>query len=247
MKKEKTNYFTVAVYSTEIKRLKEKSQKVLLDNQKIKVSHGRVNVRQNFYSFNKLQHKTQKLIGSEDLSIPDLRFDTQAMWILIPNEYRKILDEKKFNIEGSLHAVVHALIHMVPILAQIDRYDIDGTFIEEDQEFNQTIIYIFDAFRDGVGIAERVYEKINELLLMTRDLIKSCPCTSKKGCPACIMATNCVQMNDPLDKKGALALLELLIKGETEVKASKQLNTPPKSEQEVFDSTTKPPEKCPEC
>ena len=245
--KTKTNYFTVAVYSTEIKRLIENSQKKLLKNQKVTISHGRVNVRQIFHSYNKLQHKTQKLIGSEDLTIPDLRYNTQAMWLLIPDEYEEILDEKNYDFEGSLHAVVHALIHMVPILAQIDRYDTDGTFVEDDIEYNQTIIYIFDAFRDGVGIAERIFEKISDLLMMARDLIKSCPCTSKKGCPACVVATKCVQMNDPLNKKGALALLELLIEDHTQVEKDQQIEVPQESIPEKTDTTSKPPAQCPEC
>jgi len=211
LKKVKTNYFTNAVYSSEIKRLNEKSQKSLPKNQKVVISHGRVNVRQKFHSFNKSKNITQELIGNEDLSIPDLRFNTQAMWILIPDEYKEKLEAKKYNYEGSLHALVHSLIHMIPVLAQIDRYDTDAIFVEDDPEFSQAIVYIFDAFRDGVGISERVFDKICELLIMARDLLKTCPCTSKKGCPACVMAANCVQMNNPLDKKGALALLTLMI------------------------------------
>ncbi len=82
---------------------------------------------------------------------------------------------------------------------------------------------------------------------MTRDLLKSCPCTSKKGCPGCVMATNCTQMNDPLDKKGALALLELLIEIDTQVEEYLQLDLQPKPEQEKFDTVNKPPAQCPEC
>jgi len=190
--KTKTNYFTIAVYSTEIKRIKEVSQKSLQKNQKTIVSHGRVNVKQIFHSFKKFQNISQDSIESEELSIPNLRFNTQAMWIFIPEEYKKVLTEKNLNDEGSLHGVVHALIHMIPLLAQIDRYDTDGIFVEDDLEYGQTIIYIFDAFRDGVGIAERVYDKISELLTMARDLLRSCPCTNKKGCPGCTMATNCI-------------------------------------------------------
>jgi DEAD/DEAH box helicase domain-containing protein len=215
--KAKRNYFTVSVYETEIKRLKQISHKQFGIDHKLQVFYGIVNVKQKFHSYNKLQNVTQEIIETKDLSMPDLKFNTESMWLLIPNKYLKILKNKGFDIEGSLHALLHSLIHMVPVQAQIDRYDIDGIFLEEEPKYKQAIIYIFDAYKEGIGIAERIYEKINDLLSMAYSLIKNCPCTSKKGCPACIMATNCVKRNDPLIKKGALALLELLMEGSTKL------------------------------
>ena len=241
------NYFTVSIYNTNIKRLTVKSQKNLGNEQNVRIYHGRVNVRQHFHSYNKIQFVSQEIIGSEELFMPDLEFNTEAVWLIIPNQYLEILNEKGFNSEGSLHAVEHALIHMVPIQAQIDMYDIDGMSMESDFEYNQAIIYIYDAFRDGVGIAERIYLKISDILSMAHDLIKSCTCTSKKGCPGCIIATNCVNMNDPLDKKGALALLELMIEGKTQIENNEELETSHSLEQREIINLTKPPAECPNC
>lgn len=209
--KTKINYFTVSVCDTEISRLEEIAQKVIGKKQNIKVNYGKVKIKQKVHSYNKLENITQKLIGNHDIDVPELKFNTRSLWFTIPNEFKEDLENKGYNFDGCIHGVVHALTHMAPILAQIDRHDIDGAYLEEDLEYNKPIIYIFDAFREGIGISERLYDKINELFSMAYKLIKKCPCTSKKGCPACVMVTNCPTSNDPLNKRGALNLLELLI------------------------------------
>ncbi|KKL79638.1 hypothetical protein LCGC14_2012830, partial [marine sediment metagenome] len=63
----------------------------------------------------------------------------------------------------------------------------------------------------GIGISESLYFNLSELLELTYKLIKSCSCKTENGCPACIMSPKCGNSNEPLDKKGALFLLDKLI------------------------------------
>jgi DEAD/DEAH box helicase domain-containing protein len=62
-------------------------------------------------------------------------------------------------------------------------------------------IFLFDNVPGGVGLAERIYERADELLSRTRQLIKHCAC--KSGCPMCVGATSV----DPIRKTAALGLL----------------------------------------
>ncbi|HSC85739.1 MAG TPA: DEAD/DEAH box helicase [Polyangiaceae bacterium] len=64
-------------------------------------------------------------------------------------------------------------------------------------------LFLFDAQPGGVGLAERIYERAEELLSRTRSLIVGCPCND--GCPACVGPTE----SGPR-KRLALALLEVL-------------------------------------
>jgi DEAD/DEAH box helicase domain-containing protein len=50
-------------------------------------------------------------------------------------------------------------------------------------QLNPTI-FLFDAHPGGVGLAERLYERAQELLERARRLIVGCACVS--GCPACV-------------------------------------------------------------
>jgi len=106
------------------------------------------------------------------------------------------------------------MIAMAPALAQISRWDLGGVSIDFDPVKQQPIIYIYDAYRGGIGISEALFYNLNELLKLTYNLIESCSCNSSitpGGCPCCTLSPKCGSNNDPLSKEGALFLLQRLL------------------------------------
>ena len=156
---------------------------------------------------------TQEIKSRHPLEdIPITEFETQALWFTIPFEFQKelemkFLDKNKDILGGSVHAIEHAMIAMAPALAQISRWDLGGVSIKFEPVKQQPIIYIYDAFKGGIGISESLYERFNQLLDMTYKLIKNCKCKSENGCVFCLMSPKCGNQNEPLHKEGALLLL----------------------------------------
>ena len=103
------------------------------------------------------------------------------------------------------------MIAIAPALAQISRWDLGGVSIDFDPVKQQPIIYIYDAYRGGIGISESLFINLNELLSLTYNLINSCSCNAENGCPACCLSPRCGNNNSPLDKNGALFLLKRLL------------------------------------
>jgi len=73
----------------------------------------------------------------------------------------------------------------------------------------KSAIFIYDAYPGGVGLAQRGFDAVLELLEKTWEVIKECPC--EEGCPSCIHSPKCGSGNKPLDKGAARLILEGLL------------------------------------
>ena len=206
------DFYTQSLKHTEITPLEVFSEKHTGPKNIIKSYFGNVKVEHEYYSYKVIDTLTQEIRDRFPLlDIPIVEFETHSVWFLIPYELQKELELNDYDLGGTIHAIEHAMIAMAPTLAQISRWDLGGLSIDFDPVKQQPIIYIYDAFRGGIGISESLYYNIMELLELTYKSIKSCNCSEPNGCPACIMSPKCGNNNEPLDKKGAIFILKKLL------------------------------------
>ncbi|MFW9827445.1 MAG: DEAD/DEAH box helicase [Candidatus Thorarchaeota archaeon] len=212
LRKTNADFYTQSLKHTDITPLEVISENKIGPDNKIETFFGNVKVEHQYYSYKVIDTITQEIRSRHPLEdIPLIKFESQALWFLVPFEYQKELELEGFDLGGTIHAIEHAMIAVAPALAQISRWDLGGVSIDFDPINQQPIIYIYDAYRGGIGISETLYNNFNVLLDMTYSLIKSCNCKDSNGCPACIISPKCGNNNDPLDKKGAFFLLTKLI------------------------------------
>jgi DEAD/DEAH box helicase domain-containing protein len=82
---------------------------------------------------------------------------------------------------------------------------------------------VYDGYPGGAGFAERGYEAAAIWLTATREAIAACACET--GCPSCVQSPKCGNGNEPLDKAGAIRLLDTLLAGAPPANA--QFDAPP--------------------
>jgi DEAD/DEAH box helicase domain-containing protein len=70
---------------------------------------------------------------------------------------------------------------------------------------------VYDGHPGGAGFSERGFRTAVDWLGATREAIAGCECVS--GCPSCIQSPKCGNQNNPLDKPGAILLLDALLAG----------------------------------
>ncbi len=70
------------------------------------------------------------------------------------------------------------------------------------------MIFVYDAYEGGIGLAENAYEHLGALFTRAHELVRDCPC--EKGCPSCIYSPKCGNDNAPLDKDATVLILESL-------------------------------------
>jgi DEAD/DEAH box helicase domain-containing protein len=152
---------------------------------------------------------TDEVLDLLDLDLPPQTFETEAFFWVVPEDVSKKLIDAGADLAGSIHAVEHAAIGMMPLLCTCDRWDVGGVSHNDHPDTHRPTIFIYDGYPGGVGIAEATYERLEALLCATHATIAACPCAD--GCPSCIQSPKCGNNNEPLDKQGARYLLELLL------------------------------------
>ena len=106
---------------------------------------------------------------------------------------------------GALHALEHAQIAVLPLIAMCDRWDIGGLSTNAHPQTGGPTIFIYDGHPGGIGITRRGYDAFDRLVDDAQRLIAECPCGD--GCPSCVQSPKCGNLNDPLSKRGSLELL----------------------------------------
>jgi DEAD/DEAH box helicase domain-containing protein len=173
----------------------------------VKCAFGDVEVTEHYTGY-KIKRK-DTIIGVEPLTLPDLTFRTRAIWVVLQPETGEKIAGAELDYAGGLHGAEHALIAMMPLLVMCDRWDIGGLSCPAYGEDGEPVIFVYDAYEGGVGLAEKAYELIPQLAATSWNLVRDCRC--EDGCPSCIHSPKCGNDNQPLDKAATVMVLESLI------------------------------------
>ena len=172
------------------------------------LSFGSVVVTDQVVGYQKKSIQTQESIELVALDLPETEFATEAVWFL-PEPWMLEGIEREPRLLGSLHAAEHSLIALLPLWAMCDRWDIGGLSTNIHFQTGRPTIFVYDGHSGGVGITERGFEVFEGWAGDTAKLLHGCPCDH--GCPSCVQSPKCGNLNEPLDKAGALRLLERML------------------------------------
>ncbi|MGV9381964.1 DEAD/DEAH box helicase [Nonomuraea sp. NPDC003707] len=170
---------------------------------------GEVEVTRQVVSYLKRRLQSGEMLGDEPLDLPPRTLRTRAVWWTLPASAVAPLAEAGIDLGGAAHAAEHASIGLLPLFATCDRWDIGGVSTELHADTGLLTVFVYDGHEGGAGFAERGYARAAEWLTATREAITSCEC--ERGCPSCIQSPKCGNGNEPLDKRGAVRLLNTLL------------------------------------
>jgi DEAD/DEAH box helicase domain-containing protein len=168
-----------------------------------------VHVSHQVVSYLKRRVPGGEVIGEEPLDLPERTLATAAVWWTLTEEALAGAGLAAADLPGSAHAAEHASIGLLPLFATCDRWDIGGVSTALHPDTGTLTVFVYDGHPGGAGFAERGFETAQAWLRATREAIAACECMD--GCPSCVQSPKCGNQNNPLDKAGAIRLLDVLL------------------------------------
>ncbi|MBP5273414.1 MAG: DEAD/DEAH box helicase [Abditibacteriota bacterium] len=163
-------------------------------------------------SFTKKAVQGGRILGKTDISVPSTELYTQSVCFDVSRDIMNRLAGRGMDPAGSLHALEHILIAAAPVMISCDRNAVGGvSFLSHPSAEGRACVFVYDGIPGGCGICGKLFSDHEGWFEKALQLISACPC--RDGCPGCVQSPKCGNNNSPLDKAGALFLLEALLKG----------------------------------
>jgi DEAD/DEAH box helicase domain-containing protein len=175
----------------------------------LELTFGNVSVTERVVAYQKKGIRDQATLATIELDLPPSVFETEAVWY-VPSERQLEGLEQMPVLLSSLHAAEHSMIALLPLWAMCDRWDIGGLSTNLHPDTGAPTVFVYDGHPGGVGIAERGFDQFEGWVADTVSMLEGCPC--ERGCPSCVQSPKCGNLNEYLDKAGALRLLDRMSK-----------------------------------
>ncbi|MCE3555709.1 DEAD/DEAH box helicase [Pseudonocardia sp. RS11V-5] len=178
------------------------------DHGPVSVSFGDVRVTSQVVGY---QRRTPDgtVLETVPLEMPAQTLETRSVWYTIGESVLADAGIDPARLPGALHAAEHAAIGLLPLFAICDRWDIGGLSTALHPDTGLPTVFVHDGHPGGAGLAERGHAVLERWLRATRETIRDCGC--RTGCPSCVQSPKCGNGNNPLDKAGAVRVLDLVI------------------------------------
>ena len=191
------DYFTTAMTHTRISVIhRDEDEKLSWGRMRsFLCGTGDVSVVEKVVGYKKIKFHTHENVGYGEVRLPEIQMHTTSFWLTVPEE---ILGQLKVPRPALIDAVrgLSKTLHTVATVGlMIDPRDLGRTVGDGGDgglpptktgggDFFAPTVFLYDHVPGGVGLASRLYEERQALVVRARTLVEACPCEA--GCPACI-------------------------------------------------------------
>ena len=187
---------------------------------------GAIRVRAVIFGFFKID-KRRRILDAVAVDNPPIEIFSRGMWLDVPKAAIDILNSRRLNVAGAIHAAEHAVLSLMPnfvISLPGDvrtecKVAIKELAKKETSRKRPARLTFYDAKGGaaGSGIASKAFDFIDLLLRQACDRVAACHCP--EGCIECVCSELCKQMNVVMSKAGGEVILKSLLNRDIDVDA----------------------------
>jgi DEAD/DEAH box helicase domain-containing protein len=198
VRKVESDYFTDAMTHVKVSVLSEDHSSVIESSgdRALATALGEVSVVEKVVGYKKIKFHTHENVGYGEVNLPEMQLHTSALWLTVPEAVVQAQPWARPEVIDALRGFGHALHTVASVSLMVDPRDLGHTLgdkkdgdaapskgVSSAPGFDPTI-FVYDRMPGGVGLAPRLFEQREELLLRTVRLLAGCSCEA--GCPSCI-------------------------------------------------------------
>jgi DEAD/DEAH box helicase domain-containing protein len=142
--------------------------------------HGEVMVASLVTFYKKLKFGTDENVGWGPIDLPEIELQTTAYWVAADGLRGPWRREE---LDVALLAAGRAMQTVASVLLMVDPRDLGLVTQVRSPHAEAPTIYLYEAVPGGVGMAERLWRRHDDLVAGAADLIAACGCET--GCPSC--------------------------------------------------------------
>ncbi|KXL50445.1 hypothetical protein M433DRAFT_157410 [Acidomyces richmondensis BFW] len=185
---------------------------------------GTIKVLQNVFGFFKVDKK-RRILDAVQVDNPPIVIFSKGMWLDVPKCAIDILNSRRLNVAGAIHAAEHAILSLMPNFVISMPGDVRTECKVAIKEFAKketsrkrpARLTFYDAKggQHGSGIAAKAFEFIDLLLNQACERVEACHC--HEGCLECCCSERCKEANQVMSKAGAEVILKTFLNKEIDV------------------------------
>lgn len=185
---------------------------------------GTIKILQNVFGFFKVDKK-RRILDAVQVDNPPIIIFSKGMWLDVPKSAIEILNSRRLNVAGAIHAAEHAILSLMPNFVISMPGDVKTECKVAIKEFAKKessrkrparlTFYDDKGGQHGSGIAAKAFEFIDLLLTQACDRVEACHCY--EGCLECCCSERCKEANQVMSKAGAEVILKSLLGREIDV------------------------------
>ena len=108
------------------------------------VAFGRLRVTETITGYEQRSVADNRLLCVVPLDLPPLVFETEGLWFCVPDGPRRATEDSLMHFMGSIHALEHASIGLMPLMVMADRNDFGGISTPMHAQLGMPAVFVYD-------------------------------------------------------------------------------------------------------